>query len=493
MHRARSYDRWAQVGGIVLLLGCLAGWLVLPNTLHAQVPERSADGATIYEIDEGTLYFEATGHFLTNDLGFRDYWASPGKARFLGAPVTEVLTETGLLVQYFERGRLEYHPDLPGSPVLPGRIGADYAAELWQRFEAAPPHMAETSERFFEETRHTLNPPFLRLWKVSGELSTLGYPISEPLWQQVGNQMTLVQYFERGRLEHHTFASGTPDEVQISSLGLDLALLRGHDTTPVPAPVSISVPEPERQPAAPAEEVITADVAPAEAELADVEPADVEAADTAEAEAAAGDAAEAEAVETTQTDAEAAEEAELATLFQESPEIVPANVPPPEPLPNADDLLAAPPIDIWSLFKESPPAEEADWEVVSSEAEPTNKSLLINLSHQWLYAYEGDTLVFDAPVSTGRAGFDTPTGLFSLYARNPVQTMSGNLNGESYEVPFVTYAMYIHEDFAMHGAYWHNDFGTGIRRSHGCINLPVNSAAWVYRWAPLGTPVRVTH
>ena len=42
---------------------------------------------------------------------------------------------------------------------------------------------------------------------------------------------------------------------------------------------------------------------------------------------------------------------------------------------------------------------------------------------------------------------------------------------------------------AFHGAYWHNDFGTP--RSHGCVNLPVSFAKWLYDWTPLGTRVWV--
>jgi lipoprotein-anchoring transpeptidase ErfK/SrfK len=53
--------------------------------------------------------------------------------------------------------------------------------------------------------------------------------------------------------------------------------------------------------------------------------------------------------------------------------------------------------------------------------------------------------------------------------------------------------MYINGGVALHGTYWHNNFGTGTRMSHGCINLPLSSAAWLYDWAPLGTPVRVQY
>jgi lipoprotein-anchoring transpeptidase ErfK/SrfK len=51
--------------------------------------------------------------------------------------------------------------------------------------------------------------------------------------------------------------------------------------------------------------------------------------------------------------------------------------------------------------------------------------------------------------------------------------------------------MYINGSVALHGAYWHNLFGSGVRLSHGCINLPLDSAAWLYKWAPVGTTVVV--
>lgn len=43
---------------------------------------------------------------------------------------------------------------------------------------------------------------------------------------------------------------------------------------------------------------------------------------------------------------------------------------------------------------------------------------------------------------------------------------------------------------ALHGAYWHNNFGNPM--SHGCVNLPLDVAEFLYSWAPLGTPVIVT-
>ena len=121
------------------------------------------------------------------------------------------------------------------------------------------------------------------------------------------------------------------------------------------------------------------------------------------------------------------------------------------------------------------------------------KLIVVNLSDQWLYAYEDGEQVFSAPVTTGRDGMETPTGSFDVYAKLKNQTMDGVDNGVPWEVPNVPNVMYIHGGVALHGTYWHNRFGSGARLSHGCINLPLKSAAWLYGWAPVGTTVKVTY
>jgi len=118
------------------------------------------------------------------------------------------------------------------------------------------------------------------------------------------------------------------------------------------------------------------------------------------------------------------------------------------------------------------------------------KRIEISIDNQWLYAYEGDYMVFDAPVSTGRNGFETPRGSFSVYSKLRTHTMRGSAGGETWDVPNVPHVMYFRAGgYAIHGTYWHNTFGTGARLSHGCVNLPQDKAAWLYEWTPSGTPV----
>lgn len=123
--------------------------------------------------------------------------------------------------------------------------------------------------------------------------------------------------------------------------------------------------------------------------------------------------------------------------------------------------------------------------------EVPNKWIAVDLGTQWAYAYQDGQQVWDAPVSTGKDGWNTPPGEFAIYTKLLSQTMTGSRNGETWEVPDVPHVMYFTGDVALHGTYWHNLFGTGARLSHGCVNLPLDKAAWLYGWAPVGTPVVV--
>ncbi|HYI14740.1 MAG TPA: L,D-transpeptidase, partial [Thermomicrobiales bacterium] len=64
-----------------------------------------------------------------------------------------------------------------------------------------------------------------------------------------------------------------------------------------------------------------------------------------------------------------------------------------------------------------------------------------------------------------------------------------NTDGTTFIQEDVPWVMYFYADFAIHGAYWRYSFG--YSGSHGCVNLPVSDAAWLYAWAPIGTRVEV--
>jgi L,D-transpeptidase catalytic domain len=129
------------------------------------------------------------------------------------------------------------------------------------------------------------------------------------------------------------------------------------------------------------------------------------------------------------------------------------------------------------------------------EWSPTNwaRRVVVNLSNQWLTAFEGSLPVYDAPVATGKDGFNTPSGAFAVYSKLPMQTMVGSAGGETWNVPDIPWVQYVAGGVALHGTYWHDAWGTGARMSHGCINLNIDDAEWLYKWADIGTPVDIRY
>ncbi|MEB3292324.1 MAG: L,D-transpeptidase [Synechococcales bacterium] len=107
----------------------------------------------------------------------------------------------------------------------------------------------------------------------------------------------------------------------------------------------------------------------------------------------------------------------------------------------------------------------------------------VDLSRQTLIAWQGNRWIDAKYVSTGKASTPTYTGVFYVQTKLYSTTMSGR----DYSVPDVRYVMFYDGNYAIHGAYWHNRFGTPV--SHGCINLAEDAAKWLYNWSSVGTPV----
>ncbi len=115
----------------------------------------------------------------------------------------------------------------------------------------------------------------------------------------------------------------------------------------------------------------------------------------------------------------------------------------------------------------------------------TGKEIIVDLSNQQIHAFEDGVLLRSVSVSTGMTGTPTVVGDFRVYWKLTSQTMTG----PGYYLPGVPWVMYFHQAYAIHGTYWHNNFGQPM--SHGCVNLPTVDAEWFFRWAEVGTPVRV--
>lgn len=119
---------------------------------------------------------------------------------------------------------------------------------------------------------------------------------------------------------------------------------------------------------------------------------------------------------------------------------------------------------------------------------PANQRWIdVSLAEQTLIAYAGSKPVFATVVSSGKAGFEPPGGVFRLGHKHVSATMNGpDPDVGWYEVEEVPWTMYYHNSYALHGAYWHDDFGTP--RSHGCTNLAPADARWLFHWTTPAMP-----
>lgn len=123
---------------------------------------------------------------------------------------------------------------------------------------------------------------------------------------------------------------------------------------------------------------------------------------------------------------------------------------------------------------------------VLGETTADNKRIFVDLTNQKLFAYEGPNRIFEFDVSTGKWGW-TPTGNFRIWIWLRYTRMTGGSGSTYYDLPNVPYTMFFYNDavpkhrgYALHGAYWHNNFGHPM--SHGCVNLRIDDAEKLFYW-----------
>jgi lipoprotein-anchoring transpeptidase ErfK/SrfK len=129
-----------------------------------------------------------------------------------------------------------------------------------------------------------------------------------------------------------------------------------------------------------------------------------------------------------------------------------------------------------------------------SVADGNRKWIDVSINDQTLVAYEGTKAVYVTLVSTGIAGLADPEkapatvrGTFMVHAKHVTATMDGDEDvADSFSLRDVPFVQYFHKGYALHGAYWHDEFGKV--RSHGCINLAPVDAAWLFEWTDPPVP-----
>lgn len=106
----------------------------------------------------------------------------------------------------------------------------------------------------------------------------------------------------------------------------------------------------------------------------------------------------------------------------------------------------------------------------------------VDLTQQIFAAYEGDRMVYAGLISSGLPRWATRTGLNQVWLRYEMTPMEGGVIGDDYYyIDAVPHTMYFDGEIALHGAFWHDDFGRP--KSHGCVNMPPRTAEWVWNWS----------
>lgn len=189
------------------------------------------------------LYFPETGKYIHGE--FRDYWRRFGGIEVFGYPITDQRMEDDMWVQYFERARFEFHPEVRREVkdydkldkpqqykliVQLTRLGADLVDQKTGGKGFPLPDIATLppGATVFPETGHSLSGKIAEYWWANNGLTNFGFPLSEPVQEVYADGKTyLVQYFERTRLEYHPENAGTKYEILLGLLGREKFAAKG--------------------------------------------------------------------------------------------------------------------------------------------------------------------------------------------------------------------------------------------------------------------------
>ncbi|HEX5504785.1 MAG TPA: kelch repeat-containing protein [Thermomicrobiales bacterium] len=166
--------------------------------------------------------FPETGQCIRGP--FLAYWQAHGGLAANGYPLTDEFDQAlddgrTYTVQYFERVRLEYHPENPppydielgqfGRRILQDRTGQGIA----------PPAQPKDGDAYFQATGHNVAPDFFQYWQANGGLAQFGYPLTEEFQEQYDDgKVYTVQYFERARFERHP-ENAAPWQIELGQFG----------------------------------------------------------------------------------------------------------------------------------------------------------------------------------------------------------------------------------------------------------------------------------
>jgi len=117
----------------------------------------------------------------------------------------------------------------------------------------------------------------------------------------------------------------------------------------------------------------------------------------------------------------------------------------------------------------------------------SDKRIEVDLGAQLIIGYEEGRPVKASRVASGYGINRTPMGKHVVLSKTPASRMTGGVGADFYDLPGVPFPTYFTSSMAaIHGTYWHNDYGRP--RSHGCVNVPSPVARWFWRWTLPAAP-----
>lgn len=119
------------------------------------------------------------------------------------------------------------------------------------------------------------------------------------------------------------------------------------------------------------------------------------------------------------------------------------------------------------------------------------KTIIIDLTRQVLLAKENNKTILTSPISSGRAGYETPSGNYSLIEkekmhisnRYPIKDKKANIRGGA-KMPYMLRVT--NTGIAIHAGEM-----VPYPDSHGCVRIPYGKAMQLYKWADIKTPISI--
>jgi hypothetical protein len=185
---------------ILAICAIIGANFLLPHSIHGQTPT--------------VRYFPETGHSVRGE--FLEFFEAQGGLAVFGYPLTDEFTQDGRRIQYFQKVRMEWHPEFsePYNVQL-GLVGDELGYRKPPISSTEIPPANHPQRRYYPETGHTVSFAFLTYFDEHGGLDLFGYPITEFLIDERGR---IVQYFQRACLEWYP-ENPHPYKVQLGLLG----------------------------------------------------------------------------------------------------------------------------------------------------------------------------------------------------------------------------------------------------------------------------------